>query len=98
MAFTVRWAHRGLIAVACALVSWPACAQTSQQREGCYKTAAADEQTIAGCTAVIQGGNESPQDQAIAYYNRGIGYQNKKDQDRPLPDCDQGLRLSPDLP
>ena len=95
MAFTIRWARRGLIVVMGALAAAPAAAQTPQQRELCYKTTAADEQTISSCTAVIQGGKESPQDLGTAYYNRGIGYQNKKDYDRALSDYDQALRLRP---
>src|SRR5215467_8403177 len=95
MAFTGRWAGWGLIATACVLAAWSAGAQTPQQREHCYKTTAADEQTITGCTAVIQGGKEGQQDLAIAYYNRGIGYQNRKDYDHALADYDQALKLRP---
>jgi len=95
MIFTIQWARRGLIFAMGALATSPVGAQTPQQRELCYKTTAADEQTISGCTAVIQGGKENQQDLAIAYYNRGIGYQNKKDPDRALADYDQALRLRP---
>ena len=79
MVFTVRWARHGLIVVVGALATTPAAAQTTpQQRELCYRTTAADDQTISGCTAVIQGGKENQQDLAIAYYNRGIGYRTRR--------------------
>src|SRR5262245_19235533 len=86
-----------LSVMASALVSAmvPAWAQTPQQRELCYKTGTDDEQTINGCSAVIQGGKESQENLAIAYYNRGIGYQNKKDYQQALKDYDQALRLRP---
>jgi tetratricopeptide (TPR) repeat protein len=80
---------------ALAFAAASALAQTPQQREICYRTSAADDQTIGGCTAVIQGGKESQDNLAIAYYNRGIGYQNSKDYELALKDYDQALRLRP---
>jgi tetratricopeptide (TPR) repeat protein len=92
----------GLIVAACAFAAPSVLAQAPQQREICYRTSAADDQTIGGCTAVIQSGKESQDNQAIAYYNRGIGYQNRKDYELALKDYelalkdyDQALRLRP---
>lgn len=95
MACTVRWAHQALTVSALAFATASALAQTPQQREVCCRTSAADDQTISGCTAVIQGGKESQDNLAIAYYNRGIGYQNSKDYELALKDYDQALRLRP---
>jgi tetratricopeptide (TPR) repeat protein len=95
MTFAVRWARRALIVAACAFAAPSVLAQTPQQREICYRTSAAGDQTIGGCTAVIQSGKESQDNQAIAYYNRGIGYQNRKDYELALKDYDQALRLRP---
>src|SRR5689334_1148404 len=95
MVYTVRWAYPALMVAALAFTAASALAQTPQQREACYRTSAADDQTISTCTAVIQGGKESQDNQAIAYYNRGIGYQNRKDYELALKDYDQALRLRP---
>lgn len=84
----------GVAASALAFAAPLAWAQTPEQRQVCYRTGTADEQTISSCTAVIQGGKESQENLAIAYYNRGIGYQNKKDYQQALRD-DQALRLRP---
>ena len=98
MASTVGWVHCGLIVSALAIAAASALAQTPQQREACYRTSAADDQTISGCTAVIQGGKESQDNLAIAYYNRGIGYQSRKDYELALKDYDQATRIAPNDP
>jgi len=66
MAFIDKRVRRGVIVAALALAASPALAQTPQQRDICYKTTAADDQTVAGCTAVIEGGKETQDNLAIA--------------------------------
>ena len=50
---------------------------------------------ISGCTTVIQSGRETPENLAIAFYNRGKAYSDKGDQDRAIQDYDQAIRLNP---
>jgi len=52
---------------------------------------------IAGCTAYIQSGQESNQDLAGAFSNRGVAYFNKGQFDLAIADYDQAIRLEPAL-
>ena len=54
--------------------------------------------SIAGCTALIQANQETTNDLANAYYNRGIAYRDKKDLDSALQDLDKALQLNPNFP
>jgi hypothetical protein len=53
-------------AILVALATGPAFGQTQQQRDWCYKDSATDDQTIAGCTALIQSGVTKGTDLASA--------------------------------
>jgi tetratricopeptide (TPR) repeat protein len=86
---------RGIsIVLALALVAAPAWAQTQQQRDWCTSPSATDDQTIEGCTAMIQSGQGSA-DLAVSYYNRGIGYDGKRLYDRAIADYNQAIALNP---
>jgi len=50
---------------------------------------------IAGCTAVIQAGGQTPEQQAQIFFKRGLSYVNKKLYDLAIQDFDQALRLNP---
>jgi tetratricopeptide (TPR) repeat protein len=50
---------------------------------------------INGCTAVIQSGKESQKNLAIAFYDRGVAFESKKDHDRAIADYNQALELNP---
>jgi tetratricopeptide (TPR) repeat protein len=52
--------------------------------------------SIAGCTRVIQGGGETAQSRAIAYYNRGNSYHANGDLDRAIADYNEAIRLDPE--
>jgi tetratricopeptide (TPR) repeat protein len=87
---------RGLwIGLALALVSGPAWGQTPQQRDLCYSDTATDDQTIDGCTAVIQSGRETTAVQAEAYQDRAYAYVNKGLNDQAIADETQSLALNP---
>ena len=51
--------------------------------------------SIAGCTAIIQSGQENNVNLANAFYNRGITYGHKGEYDLAIQDFDQALRLNP---
>ena len=53
---------------------------------------------IAGCTALLNAGEETVKGQAIIYGSRGVGYYTKGDYDRAIRDTDQAIRLNPNEP
>ena len=71
----------------------PAAAQTAA--ELCYGNGATADQTIAACAQLIGSGTLSGADLANAYYDRGIGYQHKGQDDLAIADYSQALRLDP---
>src|ERR1700683_3224373 len=50
---------------------------------------------IEACTAIIQAGQETAQDLAAAFTNRGTAYNDKREYDRAIQDYDQAIRLNP---
>jgi lipoprotein NlpI len=78
----------------------PAFAQTQQQIERCEDKGDAfpPDQEISGCTAVIQSGKWSGQPLSWAFANRCDAYNNKRDYDHALPDCNEAIRLDPKSP
>ena len=90
---------RGIwIGLALALASGSAWAQTPQQRDWCYSPTATDDQTVDGCTALIQSGRETTAGQAAAYDNRSTAYTNKGLYDQAIADETQALALNPNDP
>src|SRR5439155_1493870 len=51
--------------------------------------------SIAGCTALIQSGQETTSILAAVFNNRGLAYKAKGDNDRAIQDYDQAIRLNP---
>jgi lipoprotein NlpI len=51
--------------------------------------------SIGGCTALIQSGQETDTNMAIAFTNRGNDYRHKGEYDRAIQDFDQALKLNP---
>lgn len=89
-------------ALACAalalalLPAAPALAQYSRSVDWCVgKGKPTADQTITGCTAMLQSRTESRQNRAIAYYNRGSSYGLKGEYDRAIADFDDAIRLDP---
>jgi tetratricopeptide (TPR) repeat protein len=86
--------HRILIALAFVLVALPAWAQGNDQ----YMTQCLgddDDLAIAGCTALIQSGQESVDNLADIYYDRGISYRHKGLNDQAIADYNQAIALRP---
>jgi len=77
------------------MVVSPAATQQSPAQTWCYGNDSTDDQTIAGCTRVIQSGRENQRDLASAYFNRGVAYGYKGDFDRAVRDFDQAIKLDP---
>jgi tetratricopeptide (TPR) repeat protein len=50
---------------------------------------------IDGCTAVIESGQNSQEELATAFDNRGVAYRLKGEYDRALQDYEQAIRLNP---
>src|SRR5262249_2395559 len=72
-----------------------ALAQQSRDRTWCEDPSSTDDQTSAGCTALIQCGRERPSYLSGDYDNRGVAYRRKGDFDRAIADYDQAIRLNP---
>ncbi len=56
----------------------------------------AADQIMAGCTAVIQQGTETPQHLAMAYTNRSSVYAARGDYSSAIQDCSHAITLWPD--
>jgi hypothetical protein len=62
----------------------PVVAQSSNDRELCFKGGLPPDQWIDACTAVIQSGAARSQDLAGAFNNRGRAYVDERDYDRAI--------------
>lgn len=90
---TSRWTL--VAALAACLLAAPAAAQTREENRTRCGDAANPDRSIGGCTALIDAGGESPQNQAIIFNNRGSAYGRKGELDRAIEDFDQAIRLNP---
>ena len=83
-------------AIALAAMTGFANAQLSPQWESCTGNPGIDwDQQIISCSALIQSGDESTENLAIAFYNRGLAYENKEDYARAIADYSEAIRLDP---
>lgn len=87
-----------LVGLTLMLFMYPVWAQTlSENRARCDSRE--PEVSIAGCTALIQSGQETnPGNQAVAYYNRGAAYYFKGLIDPSLADFNKAIALKSDDP
>jgi tetratricopeptide (TPR) repeat protein len=53
------------------------------------------EIAIGSCTALIESGQETDEVLAVAFFVRGISYDNKQDYDRAIQDYNEAIRLDP---
>src|ERR1700687_140125 len=81
-----------LAAAGLGLVS-AAMAQSSQERAWCFDDKSTADQTITGCSALIQSARKVL---AVEFYNRGIAWRRKGDNDRAIADYTEAIRLDPD--
>ncbi len=82
-----------IAAVALSMTAANALAASKQDWDDCQ--ADDPDRSIAGCTRIIDSRGETPKNRAIAFYNRGIAYSDKGDQDRAITEYDQAIRLDP---
>src|ERR1039458_2727660 len=76
----------------------PARAQTPTRDENWTRCEGPNpEVSIAGCTALLQSGQESPANVLIALYNRAASYDHKGDYDKAIADYSEVIRLKPDF-
>jgi len=84
------------------VVSSPALAQSSAQlRHWCFSVEATDDQTIMGCSSIIDADHKAEKNMnriATAYTNRGLSYANKEQYDMALRDYAEAIRINPDDP
>ena len=74
----------------------PAAAQTFEEdQKVCNSNDSTPEEGIAACTRQIESGRWSGHDLAISYYNRGIFWYDKDDNDKAIEDYSKALELSP---
>jgi tetratricopeptide (TPR) repeat protein len=86
----------GAAFLAAALAIAPAAAQGDQNARWCRgEDNASLEQTMGGCTAVIDRGQDTPADIALAYSLRGGAFYYKGELARAIADYDQAIRLDP---
>ncbi|MFZ2065488.1 MAG: tetratricopeptide repeat protein [Xanthobacteraceae bacterium] len=73
-------------------------AQPAPQPQDCTGKPGVDwNQQIKACTALIENGQASAHDRAVAYENRGNAYLDKGDDDHAMADYDAAIRLDPSL-
>ena len=96
-----RLGWRLSIAIGAAVLSFAGAAAWAQSRETQQAECAnkdrsnAPDLRIGACTALIQSGTLDAKTLAVAFYNRGVAYADKKDYDRAIADYDQAIRLDP---
>ena len=87
---------RGMTTLVALALTAPAPAQSDQNARWCRgEDAATLEQTMAGCTAVIERKSDTPQQIALAYSLRGGAIYYKGDPARAILDYDEAIKLDP---
>jgi tetratricopeptide (TPR) repeat protein len=66
----------------------------SLDQQRCFAPGPGDD-TIGGCTALIQSGRETPENLAKAFSSRGFAYGSRGQYDRAIEDYDQAIRFNP---
>ena len=88
---------RGLMtSIALAALTTSAAAQLSSQWQFCTGNPGIDWDTqIKSCTALIESKTELKENEAIAFYNRALAYENKEKYDLAIADFTEAIRLNP---
>jgi tetratricopeptide (TPR) repeat protein len=66
---------------------------TARDHQDC--TGSDPDRVVAGCARMIQNSNEPAHNRAIAFYNRGGIYKERKDYDRAIADYSEAIKLDP---
>jgi len=74
------------------LVPLPALADSDKDWDDCASDDA--DRMIAACDRIIAEGNERKVNFAIAYYNRGLGYQKKGDHAKAIADFTRSIKIN----
>jgi tetratricopeptide (TPR) repeat protein len=91
----VRCLRIAAIGVVLATMAMPVLAETRQEYDWCYDPDATDDQTVQGCTAMIESGKYTGIKLSDAYDNRGVGFNGKKQYDLSIPDFKKAVSLNP---
>jgi len=79
------------------MLAAPALAQTEDQNwKTCGSTSDDPDRKIASCTAIVQSGQETAENVAVAYYDRGTAYDDKDQLERAIADYSAAIRIKPD--
>lgn len=90
----MRWTACGLVAFASLLLAAPGIAASKKDHDDCNKRGS--EAAIAACTRVVNDRKESPHRRAVAYFNRGLTWQQTKgDFERAFADYTEAIQLDP---
>ena len=85
-----------MTSIALAAVTTSATAQLSSQWQFCTGNPGIDWDTqIKSCTSLIQSGTELKENEAIAFYNRALAYENREKYDLAIADFTEAIRLNP---
>ena len=85
-----------MTSIALAAVATSAAAQLSTQWQFCTGSPGIDWDTqIKSCTALIESKTELKENEAIAFYNRALAYENKEKYDLAIADFTEAIRLNP---
>jgi tetratricopeptide (TPR) repeat protein len=82
------------------LIITPANAQMSRDWMVCTGKvqAAQPDQQVAACTAIIEAGQETPTNMAVAYCARGVAFDARDQFNRAIADYDESVRIGPKSP
>jgi hypothetical protein len=78
-----------------AILSGSSLAQTAQDRTWCLEDSSTPEQTIQGCTALIQSQKFRGAQLAELHFDRAVGYAKSHDSEHAIADLNEAVRLNP---
>jgi tetratricopeptide (TPR) repeat protein len=84
-----------LVGLIFTLLAVPAWSQTQQQSDWCYGATSTDDQTIAGCNAVIQSSQQSSANKAAAFTDRAFAEIDLGLFDQAITDASRAIALDP---
>lgn len=70
-------------------------AQSEQQIQWCISAGSTADQTIEGCSGIINSAGQPAANLTMAHYNRGNGYRENQDDDRAIADYSEAIRIDP---
>ncbi len=91
----MRWKAIACISILAFVLAGSVGAQTRDENWARCMDQNSPDLAIGACTAIIQSGQETSANLAIAFNNRGAAYNDKGEYDRAIQDLDQAIRLNP---